>query len=149
MKKIQLIIIVITILLLGYRITYSQIINTQKFIGKSPADLIAKIGKPVVFDDRNPSRIYMRYNLIPLVCLADQKGIYEAEITKNYTSKLEAVEEINEMITTMESEGCVQDSISECHYALYSPGAKTEIELIELSDSPNMVLKVKSVRQID
>ncbi len=149
MKKFQVIIIVIMILLVGIKTTYSQLMNIQKFIGKSPKDLIAAIGKPVIFDDTNPSKIFMNYNLLSLVCQADQKGIYEAEITKNYTSKLEAAEEINEMISVLESEGSIQDSISENHYDLYSPGVKTEIQLIELPDNPNMVLKIKSIRQMN
>jgi hypothetical protein len=147
MKKINLIAQVLVILFLGYHTTFSQVMNIQKFIGKSPQDLIDAIGQPVTFDKNNPSKIIIAYNLLSLKCLADQNGIYEAQLTKNYTSELEAVDEINELISNLINEGCIKDSLSEHHYNLYKPGIKTEIILTESDDSPKMELRVKAIKQ--
>ncbi|GEM_PF-3755059 len=147
MKKINFMLMVISLLFLGHQTTFSQIMNIQKFIGKSPRELINAIGKPVKFDDSDPSKIFIYYNLLSLQCIADQNGIYKAELTKYYTSELEAIEEINELISNLISEGCVEDSISKHHFILYGKGVKTDIVLTEFDDSPKIELKVEAIKQ--
>lgn len=147
MKKINFMLMFISLLFLVPQTTFSQIMNIQKFIGKSPKDLINTIGKPVKYDDSDPSKIFIYYNLLSLQCLADQNGIYKADLTKYYTSELEAIEEINELISSLISEGYVEDSISEHHFALYRKGVKIDILLTVFYDSPKMELKVEAIKQ--
>ncbi len=149
MKKRQFVVIVITMLLLGYQSAFSQILNIQKLIGKSPEDLINSIGEPVTYDDSNPSEIILTYNLLSLQFLADQKGIFRAELTKNYTSRMEAVDEMNELISNLISEGCLKDSISEYCFNLYGSTVKTKIILPEFDDSPKIELKVIAIRRTE
>jgi len=147
MKKIQFVLSLLVFFIICHITSFAQIMNIQKFIGKSQNDLINQIGKPVSIDDSNQYMITMSYNLLSLVCVADQNGIYKAEIKKVYTSENEALDEINQLIYNSVADGCVKDSISEYKYTLYKPGVKTEIDLTQIKDSPNLKLIIKATKQ--
>jgi hypothetical protein len=132
-----------------YGNTFAQLIKIQNFIGRSQIDLINELGKPVHFDDSNPSMICMSYNLLSLKFLADQNGIYSAELTKNYTSEKEALDDIKDLISYSTPDGFLSDSISANKYILKKTGIQTAITLNQQNDSMYYELKIRAVRKTD
>lgn len=142
MKKIQLISSIILICIVFYGNTYAQLINIQRFIGKSQIDLINELGAPVHFDNSNPSMMYMNYNFLSIQCIADHNSIYKVQLSRNYTSEKEAYDDIRDFILCSTREGFLSDSISSRYYTLESKDINTEITIEPQKDSPNLLLKI-------
>ena len=147
MKKIQLGIMGIMISFVFFGTTYAQLLNIQRFIGRSQTELINELGTPVHFDDSNPSMMYMSYNLLSLKCIADQNGIYKVELTRNYTSEKEAYDDINDFISCSVRDGFISDSLSARKYILNKSDIHTEITLEQINDSPYLELKINASRK--
>lgn len=134
-------------LFLCYGNVFAQLLKIQNFIGRSQIDLINELGKPVRFDDSNPSMICMSYNLFSLKCLADKDGIYYAELSKNYTSEKEANDDIKDFISYSIPDGFGIDSSSTDKYILNKKSVQAEITLKELINTPYFELKIKASRK--
>lgn len=138
----------IIILLFVYSCSaFAQGINIYQFIGKPTDAIINEFGKPQHINNSNPSLIYLTYEKPSIICKADQNGIYQIEMVKNFTSAQEALDEIKELLEKSVSEGFVTDSVSASNYNLYKKGVKTNIVLNEVENSPTIELKVKSTRE--
>jgi hypothetical protein len=149
MKRIQVSFIIIILSFLFYSNTFAQLINIQRFIGRSQIDLINELGQPVHFDNSKPSMMLMSYNLFSLSFIADQNGIYKVELTRSYTSEKEAYDDINDFITCSTRDGFVSDSVAANKFILNNNAIKTEIILEQIKDSPYLELKINAVRKID
>ncbi|HCY77533.1 MAG TPA: hypothetical protein DHV28_16580 [Ignavibacteriales bacterium] len=149
MKKIKLVLSVIVLCFLFQDTNYAQLINIQRFIGRSQIDLINELGTPVHFDDSNPLMMHMTYNFLSIECIADQNGIYQVQLTRKYTSEKEAYDDIKDFIACSIREGFISDSISAKKFILKNKGIKTEISLDQLIDSPYIELKIEALRKTD
>lgn len=147
MKKIQLGVMIIMMSFVFCVTNYAQLINIQRFIGRSQIELINELGTPVHFDDSNPSMMYMSYNLLSLKCTADQNGIYKVELTRDYTSEKEAYDDICDFIACSARDGFISDSISAKKYVLSNNRIFTEIILKQINDSPYLELKINASRK--
>ena len=147
MKKIQLSLLIIMMLFVFYCTTYAQLINIQRFIGRSQIELINELGSPVHFDDSNPSMMYMAYNFLSIACIADQIGIYKVELTRNYTSEKEAFDDINDFISCSIKDGLITDSVSAKKYIISNSSIHTEITLEQINDSPYLELKINASKK--
>jgi hypothetical protein len=147
MKRIQASFIIIILSFLFYSTTFAQLINIQRFIGRSQLDLINELGQPVHFDNSNPSMMLMSYNLFSLSCIADQNGIYKVELTRSYTSQKAAYDDISDFINCSIRDGFVSDTVAANKFILNNKAIKTEITLNQLKDSPYLELKIDTLRK--
>ncbi|HMN49688.1 MAG TPA: hypothetical protein PKD67_11160 [Ignavibacteriaceae bacterium] len=126
---------------------FAQGLNIYQFIGKSTDAVISEFGKPLHINNNNPSMTCLTYYNPSINCMADQNGIYQIEMVKNFTSTKEALDEIRELLAKSVTEGLVIDSVSASKYILYKKGVKTNIILNEIKNSPTIELRIKAIRE--
>ena len=146
MKTIIYICFIILISFLINNTLAQQDISVQELIGKSQTDVINKYGKPVHIDNSSPSMICLFYKTPNMVFVADELGVYQAEITKVYPTQKEAREELDRMIKNSLTSGYTCDTLSISNIQIKKIGILTDINLEQEKNQVGYALKVKSIR---
>ncbi len=123
MKKYFLVLQIVLGLLAFPSEIFSQL-DMQNYIGKSRADLINFLGKPVYTDDSNKSMVMMFYKSLvsSKSFVADEKGIFQAEASQLYETQKSWQAALNGYIADMVSKGFAVDTLSSGEFQSDKPG---------------------------
>jgi len=114
-------------IILGLFVFPSEIfpqLDMQNYIGKSRADLVNLLGKPVYTDDSNKSMVMMFYKSLvsSKSFVADEIGIYQAEATQQYETQKSWQAALNGYIADMVSKGFTVDTLASGEFQSDKPG---------------------------
>ena len=81
-----------------------------------------------------------------MVFVADESGVYQAEITKVYSTEKEAREELDKMIKNSLAAGYICDTLSISNIQVKKIGIFKDINLGQEKNQEGFALKVKAIR---
>lgn len=147
MKSSTLIVVTFFVLfLLLPLISLSQSIEVHLLIGKNMDEVIKEFGKPAHQDRSNPSMecVFYKTSNHQKVFVADKAGVYQAEATKFFPNKPDAIKEINKIISSAKKKGFISDTLSITEYFLHRKGAAMDLILYENVGSQKFEIRAKA-----
>lgn len=148
MKSVKLCLIDILLALFFTGALFPQDIFVHYCIGKNRTAVEKNYGKPLHIDTSNPKMICMFYQdkISRFIFVADEKGVYQAEVYKSYSSKKLADKDISKIISESSGKGFISDTVSVNDYQLQKPGVRAEIQISENKITSKYDLKIKAFR---
>lgn len=124
-------------------------IDMQNYIGKSRAELIVSLGKPVYTDDSNKSMVMMFYKSgsSNKSFVSNEKGIFQAEAVQSYESEKTGRAALNGYISDMISKGFSVDTVSATEFHSEKPGVTCTFRYSQNSISGKYEISVSAHRR--
>jgi len=146
MKLSRIFCLLIFLLLCNAYLTKAQDLNVHYMIGKKQSAVIKKYGDPAHRDDSNPEMLCMFYKnkLNTMIFVANKKEVYQSEALKTYSTKNDAVKELDACIAGSLSNGFAIDSVTTSDFRLQKQGVKADLQMIENKLSQKFEIKVKA-----
>ncbi len=129
----------------------AQDISVHKFIGKPKSDVIKKYGNPVHQDNSNPDMMCMFYKTKTnqMIFVSNKDGIYQSEVTTNYSSEAKARTAVDDLIKNSVADGFAVDTVSANDFQLHKTGVKTDLQISENKITKNFDVSVKAHKSED
>jgi len=124
----------------------AQDIAVYNLIGKQQNDVITRYGNPVHKDDSSPSMVCFFYKINSMIFVADESGVFQAEVSKEYEAEKEAQLELSNLVKKAVSEGFESDTLSVNDISIHKAGVKADIHLLNLKEKAKYQVKIKAVR---
>ena len=151
MKSFKIFYLMLLLLLCNAFIIKAQDLNVHFLIGKKQSEVIKKYGNPAHKDDSNPDMICMFYKskLHTMIFVSDKNGVYQSEASKTYSTKNDAVKDLDACIAGSLSNGFGVDSVTTSDFRLRKKGVKAEVQMIENKLSEKFEIRVKANKTED
>ena len=148
MKTVKLYSVDILLAILFSGIIYSQNIYVHYYIGKSRTNVEKTYGKPLHIDTSTPQMVCMFYQdkTNRFIFVSDNKGVYQAEVYKSYTTKKQIEKDVKNLISKSISNGFEADTITTSDFEIRKRGVKADIQISENKITRKYDLKIKAVR---
>jgi hypothetical protein len=127
----------------------AQDINVYNLIGKKLSEVIKIYGKPVHQDKSNPAMVCTFYKGDDgtMAVVSDNKGVYQAETYKSYSSSASARSEIDKSISRAISKGFTCDTVSIDDFQIIKSGIKSTLQVNKNKISNKTDVHAKAVRR--
>lgn len=127
----------------------AQDVFAYKFIGKPRTDVVQKYGKPVHMDNTDPSMVCMFYksNQDQMVFVSDQNSVYQVEVTKSFSSKASAINQLEELLAEAVKENYKTDTLSVSEFKLDNNDAGFTAILMHNDNLSKYEVRVKASRK--
>ena len=126
----------------------AQDINVYNMIGKKLTEVINIYGNPIHQDKSNPAMICTFYkgNDGTMTFVSDNKGVYQAETYKSYSSPQGARSDIDKSISKAISDGFKCDTVSVDDFQLIKTGVKSTLQVNKNKITKKTDVHAKAVR---
>jgi len=127
----------------------AQDVFAYHFIDKPRAEVIQKYGKPIHMDKSDPSMVCMFYKKgsDQMVFVSDQNSVFQVDITKTFSSKASAMNQIEELLAKAANESYTTDTLSVSEFELKKSGISFTAMLMHNDNLSKYEVRVKATRQ--
>ncbi len=125
---------------------FSQDISIQNMIGKDQSEVIKSYGIPKHIDNSIPSMICLFYKNPEMVFVSDEHGIYQAELTLQYSTNEECKKYLDGFISNSLADGFSVDTLSAASFKLRKQIIETDLQMLSDNISEKYQIKIKSVK---
>ena len=127
----------------------AQDVFAYKFIGKPRAEVIQKYGKPIHMDNTDPSMVCMFYkkDKDQMVFVSDQNSVFQVEITKSFSSKASAMNELEKLLAEASKESYKTDTLSVSEFELNKDNTIFTAVLMHNDNLSKYEVRVKASRR--
>lgn len=138
--------IFLLLLLIFAIIIFAQSKPVYEMLGKSVSTVINTYGKPAMHDKSDPllEMVFYKTDNLQLCFVATNNSVFQAEMTKGFSSKGSAVNLFNEYVNDLFAAGMTEADSSELKRSFHGDNKMIDLEVFNNTVKKSYEVKVKA-----